>query len=187
MHENLYKKRRKPGKKSNFLNIVFSDNTETRRNNQTAQKKTETKKITDPKNSKLSQTETRLFSMATQAKLSGEQKSDNEVRVSRMDPTKTIQKETSHNEAPPTMTKNKSLEASHELITEGVVATIERSTMTTETEEDTPLFRKKTAKGAGSTIHCRGNKERVEPPPTHQFRQEKGLGGHKNFVWTILA
>ena len=38
--------------------------------------------------------------------------------------------------------KSGSLEASHELITEGVVATIESSTMTTETEEDTPLFRK---------------------------------------------
>ena len=41
------------------------------------------------------------------------------------------------------MTKNTSFEASHELITEGVVATIERSTNTTETEEDIPLFRKK--------------------------------------------
>ena len=47
------------------------------------------------------------------------------------------------------MTKNTSLEASHELITEGVVATIERSTMTTETEEDTPLFRKKLQKVLG--------------------------------------
>ena len=66
-----------------------------------------------------------------------------------MDPTKTIQEETSHNEAPPTMTRNTSLEASHELITEGVVATSERSTMTTETQEDTPLFRKKLQKVLG--------------------------------------
>ena len=47
------------------------------------------------------------------------------------------------------MTKNTSLEASHELITDGVVATIERSTNTTETEEDTPLFRKKLQKVLG--------------------------------------
>ena len=41
------------------------------------------------------------------------------------------------------MTQNTSLEASHELITEGLVATIEKATNTTEAEEDSPFFRKK--------------------------------------------
>ena len=43
----LIQKAEETRKKSNFLKIVSSDNTDTRRNNQTAQKKTETKKITD--------------------------------------------------------------------------------------------------------------------------------------------
>ena len=41
------------------------------------------------------------------------------------------------------MTKKTSPEASHELVTEGLVATLEKATNTTEAEEDTPLVRKK--------------------------------------------
>ena len=145
----LIQKAEETRKKSSFPNIVFSDNTETIGINQTAQKKTETKRIADPKESKFCQTEIGDISAATQTKLSVEQKSDDEVWVSSVDPTKIIQEETIHNEAPPTMTKNTSLEASHELITKGVVATIERSTMTTENEEDRPLFRKKLQKVLG--------------------------------------
>ena len=86
MHENSYKKRRKPGRSQIFIKkIVFSDNTETQWANQTAQKKTETKKITDPKESKVCQTETGVSSIATQTKLPGEQKSDDEVWVPNKD------------------------------------------------------------------------------------------------------
>ena len=41
------------------------------------------------------------------------------------------------------MTANTLLEASYDLISEGLVATLEKATNTTEAEEDTPLFRKK--------------------------------------------
>ena len=41
------------------------------------------------------------------------------------------------------MTTNISLEASHKMITKGLTATIENITNTSESEEDTPLFRRK--------------------------------------------
>ena len=41
------------------------------------------------------------------------------------------------------MTANTLLEASHELITAGMVATLEKTTTTTDSEKDTPMFRKK--------------------------------------------
>ena len=46
------------------------------------------------------------------------------------------------------MSKNTSLEASHELVTEGLVATLVKATSTTEAEEDTPLF------GKISNVYC---------------------------------
>ena len=57
-----------------------------------------------------------------------------------MDPTKTTKEEVENNEIPLTMTST-SIEASHEMITEEIIATVEKSTNTT--EEDTPIFRKK--------------------------------------------
>ena len=59
-----------------------------------------------------------------------------------MDPAKTTQ-EVENNEVPPTMTTNTSIEASHEMITEEIIATVEKATNTTESEKDTPLFWKK--------------------------------------------
>ena len=124
-------------KKSNFPKITFNDNQAVQTN------RTEQKKITDRLETRSCQTENETTSTATQTKSSGEEKSHNEIWVSRVDPAKTIQEERRHNEAPPTMTKNTSLDACHELIIEGLVATLEKATNTTEAEEDTPLFRKK--------------------------------------------
>ena len=125
-------------KKSNFPKIIFNDN-------QAVQpSRTEHKKNTNHPETRSCQTENDTNSTATQTKFSVEQqKSDDEIWVSRVDPTKTIQEEKRHNEASPTMTETRSLEASPELVTEGMVATLEKATKTTEAEEDTPLFRKK--------------------------------------------
>ena len=98
----------------------------------------EQKKIAGQLETRSCQTETETTTNSTQTNSSGEQKSDDKIWVSRVDPTKTIQEKRRHNEAPPKMTKNTSLEASHELITEGLIATLEKATNTTEAEEDTP-------------------------------------------------
>ena len=138
--------------KSNFPKIVFTDNQEeqkspTEKKNFTEQLKTtscQTENGASPSAKTSScQTEIEVTSSSTQTKLSGEQQSEDEIWVSRVNPTKTTQEESHHNEVPPTMTKNTSLEASHEMITEGLTATIEKATNTSESEEDTPLFRKK--------------------------------------------
>ena len=71
------------------------------------------------------------------------------------------------------MTKKKSIEASHELITEGVVATIERSTMTTETEEDTPLFRKKLLKVLGVRFIAAATKKELNHRPLINFLKKR--------------
>ena len=102
------------------------------------------KKNTDNSETRSSQTENKTTSTATRTKFSGEQqKSDDEIWASRVDPTRTIQEERRHNEAPPTMMKNTQPEAIHKLVTEGLVPTLEKATNTMEAEEDTPLFRKK--------------------------------------------
>ena len=66
---------------------------------------------------------------------------EQEIYVSRVDPNVCLQEETSPNVETPTMTTSLQLEASH---TE--VATVEKAT---ETEEDTPLFRRKLQKLLG--------------------------------------
>ena len=148
--------------KSKFPKIMFTDN-QAEQNNQTEetntieQLKTCQTETTITLNSTIScqtetkvtynsticyQTETKVTSNSTQTKPFGEQNSEAEIRVSRVDPT-TTQEELEYNEVPPTMTTSTSLEASHEMITEGLIATVEKVTDTTESEEDTPLFRKK--------------------------------------------
>ena len=127
------KKSEETRKTSNFPKIIFND----KQGEQTNQ--TEQKKITGQLETRSCQTETETTANATQIKLSGEQKLDDEICVSRVDPTKTIQEERRHNEAPPTMTKNTSLEASHELITEGLIATLKKATNRTEAKEDVLL------------------------------------------------
>ena len=60
--------------------------------------------------------------------------------MDRVDPSVCLQEETTLNLEPPTMTTSSQLEASHDEIMDGVVATVEKAT---ETEEDLPLFRRK--------------------------------------------
>ena len=66
-----------------------------------------------------------------------------EICVSRVDPNICIQEEQTHNIEPPTMGTSTQLEASLEMITEGLVATLEKTTNTVESEEDTTLFRQR--------------------------------------------
>ena len=57
-----------------------------------------------------------------------------------------MQEEKAHNLEPPTTTTTTQLEASHYMITQGIVAIVEKATTAaniTEAEEDTPLFRRK--------------------------------------------
>ena len=108
-----------------------------------------------------------------QTKLSGEQKSDDEVRVSRVDPTKTIQEEKKHNKVPPTTTTSTSLEASHQLITEGLIPTIEKATNTTESEEDDPLFRKKLQRVLGVRFVAAATKKDRNLRPLIKFVKKR--------------
>ena len=68
----------------------------------------------------------------------------NEPTVSRVSLNIVSQEEYAQNEAPPTI-NNTQLEASHHMITERIVATIDQAIMT-ESDEDTPLLRKKNYK-----------------------------------------
>ena len=68
---------------------------------------------------------------------------EQEIYVSREDPNVCLQEETSPNVEPPTKTTSLQLEASHTEVMDTVVATVEKAT---ETEEDTPLFRRKLQK-----------------------------------------
>ena len=66
-----------------------------------------------------------------------------EICVSRVDPNICVQEERTHNVEPPTMGSATLLKASHEMITEELVATVEKATNKVESEEDTPLFRQR--------------------------------------------
>ena len=134
------KKAEETRKKLNFpkIKIVFSDKQTT----QTS--RTDHKKDTNHSETRSSQTEIATTSTATQTKSPWiKQKSEDEIWVSRVGSTKTVREERRHNEEHPTMTANTLLEAIHKIITEGLVATLEKATGTTEAEEDTPLFWKK--------------------------------------------
>ena len=78
-----------------------------------------------------------------------------EYYVSRVDPTKCSQEEIEQNIEPSIMTKTQTqLEASHSLITEGIIATIDQGT-NTELEEHTHSYSAKTPKSTRGTIHRR--------------------------------
>ena len=170
------KKAEETRKKSNFPKIIFNDNKE-ERTNQTEQNKVkqtnQTEQITGQLETKSCQTETEFTSNSTQTKSSWEQKSDDEVWVSRVESTKTIQEERRHNKAPSTMTKNTSLEASHELITERLVARLEKVTNTTEAEENTRLFRKKLQRVLGVRITAAPTKKDRNLRPLINFVKKR--------------
>ena len=82
--------------------------------------------------------------MATQTDSERREKEDTgEICVSRVDSNTCMQEEKAHNVEPPTMTITTQLEASLCMITEGLVARIEKTTNTTELEENTAPFRQK--------------------------------------------
>ena len=83
---------------------------------------------------------------------------EKEIWVSHVDPSVCLQKETTPNVECPTMTISSQQEASHNEIKDGVIATVEK---TTETEEDTPLFRRKLQRVLGVLlIAAATNKDR---------------------------
>ena len=91
------KKAEETRKKKNFPKIIFSDN-QAVQNSQT-----EHRKITDNPETSSCQTENETTSTATQTKTksSGEQqKSDDEIWVSLVDPAKTLREKRRDNEAP---------------------------------------------------------------------------------------
>ena len=132
------KKAEETSKKSIFRKIVFSDKSTTQTST------IDQMKENDHSETKSTQRERATTSTATQTKSPGiKQKRDDEILVSRVNPAKTVKEAERHNEEPPSMTANTLLEASHEIITQGLVGTLEKATSTTKTEEETPLFRKK--------------------------------------------
>ena len=152
-------------KKSNLPKIIFNDN-------QAMQpSRTEHKKITNYPETRSCQTENDTNSTATQTMFSGEQqKSDDEIWVSRVDPTKIIQKEKRHNEAPPTMTETTSLEASQKLVTEGLVATLDKHGGSR--RRNAPL-QEKTPTGTGSTLYSPGHQKDRNLRPLINFVKKK--------------
>ena len=90
------------------------------------------------------QTKEIMMTAATQTKLSIEVHETYEYCVSRVDPTQCRQEELIPKIEPPTMqdTQQTQLEASHHLITEEIIATIDQCT-NTESGKDTSLFRRK--------------------------------------------
>ena len=119
-------------------------------------------------NQTVTQTETKVKSNSTQTKPPGEQKPEDGIWESRVDPTKRTGEELEYNEVPPTMTTNNSIEARHEMemITEEIVGTVDKATNTTESEEDTPLFRKKLQRVLGlQFIAAATRKDRNLLPP----------------------
>ena len=97
-----------------------------------------------------------------------------------MDPTKTTQKELKRNKVPPTMTTSTSLEASHEMMTEGLIATIEKDTNTTESKEDTPLFRKKLQRVLGMQFIAAATKKDRNLRPLINFVKKRDWETIKN-------
>ena len=76
-----------------------------------------------------------------------------------MDPNTTYQEETHPNVEPPTMSgTHPRFEASHELIVEGLVATINKET-NTEIEDDTPQYRKNFQKVLGVSFIAAANRK----------------------------
>ena len=79
------------------------------------------------------------------------------------------------------------LEASHEMISEGLIATVEKVTNTVESEEDTPLFRQRLQRVLGVGFIDAATKKDRKSASIDQFRQKEGLGSYQRFLRTVLA
>ena len=136
------KKKTETTTKSNFPKIIFTD-TNTSRNT--------TAKPTQSDITKTTQTQTEPQNTITASQTSDRSNDTAEICVSRLDPNICIQEEQTHNVEPPTMGPFTQLEACHETITVGLVATVEKAINTVESEEDTPLFRQRLQRVAAAT------------------------------------
>ena len=92
--------------------------------------------------------------VGTQTDASEERPEMQDQFVSRVNYNIPSQEERARNEEPPTMTRTQpeatQLEASHHETTKGIAATVDQTTIA-ETEEDTPLFRKRLQRVLGAT------------------------------------
>ena len=129
--------------KKNFPTIVFTKETSPAKQH-----------VLKTKTSQAVQTDNRKVLVGTQTDASEERPEMQDQFVSRINYNIPSQQERAPNEEPPTMTRTQpeatQLEASHHEITEGIAATVNQTTIA-ETEEDTPLFRKRLQRILGAT------------------------------------
>ena len=95
---------------------------------------------------------------------------EQEIWVSSVDPSVCLQEETTLNVEPPTMTTSSQLEASHTKKMDTIVATVEKAT---ETEEDTPRFRRKLQKVLGIPFIAAATKKDRNLPPLINFVKKR--------------
>ena len=95
---------------------------------------------------------------------------EQEICVSSVDPKVCLQEETSPNVEPSTMTTSFQLEASHAEIMDTMVATVEKAT---ETDEDTPLFRRKLQKVLEIPYIAAATKKDRNLPPLINFVKKR--------------
>ena len=104
-----------------------------------------------------------------------------------------IQEELTHRVKHPTMGPPTQLEASHEMITEGIVATVEKATSTVESEDDTPLFRQKLQGVLGVRFIAAATKKDRNPRPLINFVKKRdweaikaSYGQYWHNIWNRL-
>ena len=116
------------------------------------------------------QTTTEPVNALIQMDLSIETRETYEYCVSGVNPNITIQEETKPNFEPPTMSATK-LEASHEIIVNEIVATIDSETNTE--EEDTPLSRKNLQKVLGVNFFAAATRKDKKLKPLLNFVRKR--------------
>ena len=141
----------KPRKQLNFPKTVFSEPVT---DAQSSEKRTKMANQAAPETrtkmaNQAEQMEEIVMTAATQTEFFIEVHTTYEYCERRVNPIQSSYEELIPNLEPPTMTNTHQtqLEASHHLITEGIIATIDEST-NTESEEDTRLFRRKLQKNS---------------------------------------
>ena len=126
------------------------------------------------------QTEPTNQEIQTQTKLTIEQQKIYEYCMSRVDPIIVGQEEIHPSVEQPNMTSTHAWElqqktqqeASHKMIMEEIMATVNQEA-NTEIEEDTPLYRKKLTESFRAQRHCRLNPNRSKFSPAAKFRQKR--------------
>ena len=94
-----------------------------------------------------------------------------DIYVSRVNPEICVQEILAPNIEPPTM--GHTLEASHEMIPAGIVATVEKTTNTVESEEDTPLLRQKLQRVLGVRFIAAATKKNRNLRPFINFVKKR--------------